>query len=43
MRYQIKTNGIELIFDDWDETCRIAEMFISQGYTVQVCGVIEDE
>lgn len=43
MRYKVTVRDIELIFDDWEETCRTAEMFVSQGYCAIICGVIEDE
>lgn len=31
------------IFDDWDEAIKLVQLFISQGYEVRICGVIEDE
>lgn len=43
MRYKVMVNVIELIFDNWKEACRAAEMFVNQGYCAVIQGVVEDD
>ncbi len=43
MRYKVTVKEIELVFDEWEEACEVAKMFVSQGYIVNIYVTGDDD